>query len=102
MIIPISHPSSLTKLEKSSNPSSVRCSFGSVILSLRPNIDTGKPAHPYGMDSIVAIDLKNWFAKEIGAGVSVFMLMGNTLLEQLSAAAAVKSRYRQETVSSTG
>ncbi|TGO26315.1 hypothetical protein BPAE_0062g00360 [Botrytis paeoniae] len=58
------------------------------------DIDTSKPVHAYGIDSLIAIDLKNWLAKEIGADVAVFMLLGNTSIEGLSRVAAEKSRYR--------
>ncbi|THV55759.1 hypothetical protein BGAL_0004g00460 [Botrytis galanthina] len=57
-------------------------------------IDTSKPIHTYGIDSLIAIDLKNWLAKEIGADIAVFMLLGNTSIESLSRMAAEKSRYR--------
>ncbi|KAJ8061072.1 hypothetical protein OCU04_010149 [Sclerotinia nivalis] len=57
-------------------------------------IDTSKPIHTYGIDSLVAIDLKNWLAKEVGADIAVFMLLGNTSIESLSRMAAEKSRYR--------
>ncbi|KAI1211883.1 lovastatin nonaketide synthase [Annulohypoxylon truncatum] len=58
-------------------------------------INPSKPIHTYGIDSLVAIDLKNWFSREIGADVGVFMLMENMPLDQLSAEATKKSRYRQ-------
>lgn len=58
-------------------------------------ISPTKPIHTYGIDSLVAIDLKNWFSREIGADVGVFLLMENMPLDQLSAEATKKSRYRQ-------
>lgn len=58
------------------------------------DIDPARPPHTYGIDSLVAIDLKNWFAREIGAEVDVFMLLGNLSLDQLAAEATRKSRYR--------
>ncbi|KAI3010796.1 hypothetical protein CBS147346_1561 [Aspergillus niger] len=58
------------------------------------DIDPAKPVHTYGMDSLVAVDLKNWFDREIGASITVFDLMGNTPLRRLSEMAAEKSRYR--------
>ncbi|TGO80363.1 hypothetical protein BELL_0009g00470 [Botrytis elliptica] len=58
------------------------------------DIDTNKPIHTYGIDSLIAIDLKNWLAKEIGADIAVFMLLGNNSIEDLSRMAAEKSRYR--------
>lgn len=58
------------------------------------DIDPSKPVHTYGIDSLIAIDLKNWLAGEIGADIEVFALLGNMSLEMVSAVAAEKSRYR--------
>lgn len=63
------------------------------------DIDVGKPAHSYGIDSLVAIDFKNWFAREIMAEIEVFMLLGSGSLESLAAVAAEKSRIRIESQS---
>ncbi|KAL8782131.1 MAG: hypothetical protein Q9213_005665 [Squamulea squamosa] len=60
-------------------------------------IDLRKPIHTYGIDSVVAIDLKNWLAREVGADMEVFMLLGNSSVETVSALATEKSRYRKET-----
>lgn len=60
------------------------------------DIDPHKPIHIYGIDSLVAIDLKNWLAREMGAEMEVFMLLGNSSLETISAVAAEKSRYRSQ------
>lgn len=38
-------------------------------------VDTAKPLHLYGVDSLVAVELRSWFAKEMGAGVAVFDFM---------------------------
>ncbi|KAL4937771.1 hypothetical protein BDV06DRAFT_232363, partial [Aspergillus oleicola] len=56
-------------------------------------ISPAKPIHTYGIDSLVAVDLKNWFEREIGARVTVLDLMGNVPLHELCAAAARNSRY---------
>lgn len=69
--------------------------IASILGLLDSDIDPGKPVHTYGIDSLVAVDLRNWFAREIGADIGVFMLMGNTPLEGVSAAASNKSQYRQ-------
>lgn len=58
------------------------------------DIDPSKPVHTYDIDSLVAIELKNWLAREIGADIEVFVLLGNMLLEKVSAMAAETSRYR--------
>lgn len=61
------------------------------------DVDPDKPVHAYGIDSLVAIDLKNWFAREIGAEIQVFFLLGNTPIKEVSREAAVRSTWRPST-----
>ncbi|KAI2628872.1 lovastatin nonaketide synthase [Hypoxylon sp. NC1633] len=58
------------------------------------DVNLTRPAHTYGIDSLVAIDLKNWFAREIGVEIQIFTLLGNETLEDLGKEAGVKSRFR--------
>jgi acyl carrier protein len=58
------------------------------------DIDTDKPVYSYGIDSLVAIDLKNWFAREINTEIQVFSFLGNTSIRQVAEEAAAKSSYR--------
>jgi NADP-dependent 3-hydroxy acid dehydrogenase YdfG/acyl carrier protein len=48
-----------------------------------PDIDVTKPLHSYGVDSLVAVELRNWLAKEFGAKIAVFRLMGAKDLESV-------------------
>ncbi|RYP82307.1 hypothetical protein DL769_001709 [Monosporascus sp. CRB-8-3] len=59
------------------------------------DVDEGRPVHTYGIDSLVAIDLKNWFATEIGTVVQVFVLLGNKALGEVAREAATCSRFRR-------
>ncbi|KAL6236739.1 polyketide synthase dehydratase-domain-containing protein [Aspergillus navahoensis] len=71
------------------------CAEVSHVLGLSvSDIDPAKPIHVYGIDSLVAVDLKNWFEREIGARLSVFDLMGNVPLQTLAELAAEASRFR--------
>ncbi|KAI1452810.1 polyketide synthase PksD [Annulohypoxylon moriforme] len=46
-------------------------------LSIQPeDVDTEQPLHAYGVDSLVAVELRNWIAKEFAADVPVFEIMG--------------------------
>ncbi|KAK6853583.1 hypothetical protein PG995_010395 [Apiospora arundinis] len=45
--------------------------------SVKPeDIDANQPLHVFGVDSLVAMEIKNWMAKEFVAEVAVFELMG--------------------------
>ncbi|TVY30657.1 Ochratoxin highly reducing polyketide synthase ota1 [Lachnellula hyalina] len=60
----------------------------------KADIDLNKPVHTYGIDSLVAMDLKNWFMKEVGAEITVFLLLGNMSLQNLCMMATEKSVFR--------
>ena len=46
-------------------------------LSVKPeDIDANQPLHVFGVDSLVATEIRNWVAKEFAAEVAVFELMG--------------------------
>lgn len=46
-------------------------------LLIKPeDIDANQPLHVFGVDSLVAMEIKNWIAKEFMAEVAVFELMG--------------------------
>ncbi|KAF2266737.1 hypothetical protein CC78DRAFT_595404 [Lojkania enalia] len=50
------------------------------------------PLHSLGVDSLVAVELRNWFAKEIGADIATFEILGNFSVDDLAALAVSKSR----------
>ncbi|KAI9035970.1 putative polyketide synthase [Aspergillus affinis] len=75
------------------------CTKLSLILGVPVSeLDLTKPVHTYGVDSLVAIDLRNWFNREIGASIDVFDLTGNMALEQLIAMAVRRSQFCQAIV----
>ncbi|RAH81723.1 KR-domain-containing protein, partial [Aspergillus japonicus CBS 114.51] len=57
-------------------------------------IAVDRPVHANGINSLVAVELRNWFGKRIGAGVAVFEILGNMTLAELSRLAAEKTRFR--------
>jgi aryl carrier-like protein len=57
------------------------------------DVDASKPVHSYGVDSLVAVELRNWFARSIGADVAVLELLGNSTIAKLAANVAKKCRF---------
>jgi hypothetical protein len=39
-----------------------------------------KPMHSYGIDSLVAVELRNWFSKEINVDIAVFDMLGGATI----------------------
>lgn len=55
-------------------------------------IDTTRPLHAYGVDSLLAVELRNWFAKLFCVDVTVFDIMGQgTSIDGIGALLASKS-----------
>jgi acyl carrier protein len=40
------------------------------------DIDTRKPLHAFGVDSLVAVELRNWIAKEFASDIPIYELTG--------------------------
>ncbi|KAI0438674.1 lovastatin nonaketide synthase [Xylaria telfairii] len=58
------------------------------------DVDAALPVRAYGMDSLMAIDLKNWFSREMGADIQVFHLLGNKSLAAVAREVAEISSFR--------
>ncbi len=55
------------------------------------HINTGNPISDYGIDSLVAVELRNWIAKEMDSAVPIFELLANNPLAQLAVKIAQRS-----------
>ena len=55
------------------------------------DIDTTKPFHAYGVDSLLAVELRNWFGKELGSDVAVFDIMAADSIALMSKGLVGKS-----------
>ncbi|KAK1468240.1 mycocerosic acid synthase [Colletotrichum melonis] len=58
------------------------------------DLDPSKPLNSYGVDSLVAVELRVWMTKEVGADISVFDITGGQGIKQLAGKAAATSRFR--------
>lgn len=62
------------------------------------NIDTTRPMHTYGVDSLSAVELRNWFRTAVGVDVAGFDILGNQSLAELAATVAPRSQFLSEDV----
>lgn len=60
-------------------------------------IDPSRPMGSYGVDSLVAVELRNWLAREVSAEVAIFEILGEPSIASLAVAVAGRSQYRLPT-----
>ena len=60
-------------------------------------LDKSRPMHAYGVDSLVAVEIRNWIAKEIMADVAIFDIMGSASLVAIGQMLGSKSAWRKGT-----
>lgn len=62
-------------------------------LSLPPeSFDVSQPLLVYGVDSHIAVEMRNWFTQTLKADVAVFEILGGSNAETLGRAVAEKVR----------
>jgi hypothetical protein len=62
-------------------------------LSLAPShLDVSKPLHSYGIDSLIAMELRNWFLRILKTEVSVFDILGGLSTQNLASTVLAKIR----------
>lgn len=57
------------------------------------DIDTSQPLYEYGVDSLLAIEIRNWAMKECGADVAVFDIVGGESFKVVGSTIAGKSKF---------
>ena len=63
-------------------------------LSLPPSdIDTNEPMYRHGLDSLIAVELRSWFSREMSVDVTVFEILSTMSIENFCLTAARKSRF---------
>lgn len=72
---------------------------------LMKSVDDVNPALPmasYGLDSLVAVEVRNWIARELDVKVSMFDLVSGNSLEQLALVVVLKSKVVRKEVKEDG
>lgn len=61
-----------------------------------PELDANKPLHQYGVDSLVAVELRSWLTKEVQADIAVFDILGSSTISSVGQLATSKSKLKGE------
>jgi NADP-dependent 3-hydroxy acid dehydrogenase YdfG len=63
-------------------------------MNMKPgDVDDGKPPNAYGVDSLVAVGVRGWVFRECGADVSVFQVLSDASISELSAEIVEKGGF---------
>ena len=62
-------------------------------------IDPRRPLHSYGVDSLVAVEIRNWIMKEMKSDITVFDIMASVPITTFAQNITVKSKLVQEKLS---
>ena len=70
--------------------------LGRTLTSLQEEggVDTRKPMHTYGVDSLLAVELRTWFVKEFAADVAVFEILGGASFVAVGMTVAEKTKLK--------
>ncbi|CAG8327922.1 unnamed protein product [Penicillium salamii] len=65
------------------------------------DLDPSRPANSYGVDSLVAVEIRAWVFKEVKSDVSVFDILSNKPLASLAGTIAAKSTLLSPSIKDT-
>lgn len=66
-------------------------------LSIPPeDLDPSKPLYVYGVDSLLAVELRNYFAKEMRVDLAIFDIMNGSNFQAVSMTVASKSHFSHD------
>ncbi|RAL14312.1 type I polyketide synthase [Aspergillus homomorphus CBS 101889] len=69
----------------------------SIMLSVPVDeIDVDRAIHQYGVDSLAAVELRNWFSREMQAEIAVFDILGGASIASVVTLAVGTSRFKRE------
>ena len=61
----------------------------------KEDMDVNRPMHQYGVDPLVAIEIRNWFAKKLNADIAVFDILGDSTFADIGVLGAGRSSYKR-------
>ena len=95
---------SATNLEEAAEVvcDSLRDKLSKMLAMVKADIEAEQPPHMYGVDSLVAMEVRNWFAKAIVADVAVFEILGDESMRKLAREVARRSQMVREEVKREG
>jgi acyl carrier protein len=68
------------------------------LLNIEPrDVDPSKPLPAFGIDSLMAIELRSWLLKEMGAEVAVFEMLEGGSVRAFAALVATRSNFVKST-----
>ncbi|KAI0184479.1 putative polyketide synthase [Xylaria flabelliformis] len=62
----------------------------------RDAVDVHKPLHTFGVDSLLAVELRNWIGREVSADVAIFEILGSATFATLGTLIAKRSKINHE------
>lgn len=71
----------------------IRIQLSNLLVVDKENNDTAKPIYVFGVDSLAAVEMRNWFARGFGADVSLMEILGGEAIRDLAVGVARKSRF---------
>lgn len=71
----------------------VMLKLGRVLSIPEEDFEESKPLHSYGIDSLVAVELKNWFMKEMCADTAASEILSSASLSDICSTVASRSQY---------
>ncbi len=66
--------------------------LSNILMIAIEDVDTNKPVVAYGLDSLVAVELRNWITSDLDANVPLMKLMNSPSIGALTGKIASKSR----------
>ena len=69
-----------------------------VLMKSVEDVNPSLPMASYGLDSLVAVEVRNWIARELEVKVSMFDLVSGNSLEQLALVVVMKSKVVRKEV----